>query len=439
MGVLVNGVTGIAQDSLSGIFTATATAIQSINWAELGNQVADGLSRAWGIVTGLGDIALGAGEAVIGAGQQGIAALKDWIASWRSSPEVESEAQATGKQIVTDVNTGVTGTLPDLVATAEQAGDALLNGIKGKLTADTLKAVGTDLVGGIVQGIMSVQEGAVTISGSMAQALLDAASEILTQDAGKEIGNPWAIGIGLGIQGVESALVIVTKNTGNAVINAAKNILTQAAGRAIGRTFGQGVESGIKETSGSVRTAASSLASSAASSLRSAVSSAGFPGIGRSIDEGVAQGIRNNTSIITSAAREAARAAYNAAKNELGINSPSKKGDFLGAMFALGVAGGIDENAQAVADAAANLASLAEEETAGGFGGYPTSQPQLQIDYDAIGEAVAEANRSTGLGTAVMEMDGKIVGETTEPYSSRASYHRSQKSVKGRTSRLVMA
>ena len=106
-------------------------------------------------------------------------------------------------------------------------------------------------------------------------------------------------------------------------------------------------------------------------------------------------------------------------------------------MFALGVAGGIDDNAQAVADAAANLADVAEAETAGGFGGFPTREQQMAIDYDAIGSAVAEANRSTGLGTAIFEIDGKVAGETLEPYSSRATRQRTQKTVKGRTSRLV--
>ena len=51
---------------------------------------------------------------------------------------------------------------------------------------------------------------------------------------------------------------------------------------------------------------------------------------------------------------------------------------------------------------------------------------------------IQEAILETGAGQNVIAMDGRIVGETVEPYSSRATSMRQQRSAKGRTARLVM-
>lgn len=69
---------------------------------------------------------------------------------------------------------------------------------------------------------------------------------------------------------------------------------------------------------------------------------------GSGFDEGLAAGIRNNTSKITAAAKEAARKAFEAAKEELQINSPSKKMIAVGASFDEGFASGIDRSADQV-------------------------------------------------------------------------------------------
>lgn len=91
VGKLTETVVGIPLDALSGIFSTTDSVIRSINWNDLGETIANGLSRAWGIVAGLGDIALGAGESVVMAGQQGVRGLKSWIQGWFGDEEVEVE------------------------------------------------------------------------------------------------------------------------------------------------------------------------------------------------------------------------------------------------------------------------------------------------------------------------------------------------------------
>ena len=74
--------------------------------------------------------------------------------------------------------------------------------------------------------------------------------------------------------------------------------------------------------------------------------------IGSNIISGVAKGILNGVSTIISAAKEAANSAFKAAKNALGIKSPSKvMRDKVGKWIPEGVAVGIEKNASAVTDA----------------------------------------------------------------------------------------
>lgn len=76
--------------------------------------------------------------------------------------------------------------------------------------------------------------------------------------------------------------------------------------------------------------------------VRNAWTSIDWGGIGKAILDGIAAGIRNGASAIINAAQDAAQAAFEAAKNFLGIHSPSKlAADEIGAPFAEGMAAGI--------------------------------------------------------------------------------------------------
>ena len=66
--------------------------------------------------------------------------------------------------------------------------------------------------------------------------------------------------------------------------------------------------------------------------------------IGMNIIKGIAEGIKNGASIIADAAKQAAKAAFDAAKNFLGIASPSKLfRDKIGAMMAEGMVIGFED------------------------------------------------------------------------------------------------
>jgi TP901 family phage tail tape measure protein len=93
------------------------------------------------------------------------------------------------------------------------------------------------------------------------------------------------------------------------------------------------------------------------SSIVKAFTSTDWGSVGKNIISGIATGIKNGISSIVNAAKEAAKSALDAAKNFLGIRSPSRKGrDEVGAMFDKGIAGGVEDNADQMVDAATDSA-----------------------------------------------------------------------------------
>ena len=82
--------------------------------------------------------------------------------------------------------------------------------------------------------------------------------------------------------------------------------------------------------------------------------------IGKNILKGIANGIKNAGSLIIDAAKEAAKGALDAAKEFLGIHSPSRVFEAeVGKMMDLGMAAGIKNNIGAVADSMKELSSEA--------------------------------------------------------------------------------
>lgn len=75
--------------------------------------------------------------------------------------------------------------------------------------------------------------------------------------------------------------------------------------------------------------------------------------IGKNIVRGIADGLKNAAGMIADAAKEAAKKAFNAAADFLGIDSPAKKGIYIGEMYDAGIAQGITRN-QPLIDSAMN-------------------------------------------------------------------------------------
>ena len=105
--------------------------------------------------------------------------------------------------------------------------------------------------------------------------------------------------------------------------------------------------SGMAGNSYMVTAAASAVVSTAQNGAYASASS--FTDVGYAMDAGMAQGLYSGMNIVIKAAREVARQAYQAAKQSLGINSPSKVfRDKIGAGITEGLALGIERNTDLV-------------------------------------------------------------------------------------------
>lgn len=79
--------------------------------------------------------------------------------------------------------------------------------------------------------------------------------------------------------------------------------------------------------------------------------------IGKNIVKGIAEGLKNAAGMIADAAKEAAKKAFNAAKDFLGIDSPAKKGIYIGEMYDAGIAQGISGGRSLINDAISDLST----------------------------------------------------------------------------------
>lgn len=95
------------------------------------------------------------------------------------------------------------------------------------------------------------------------------------------------------------------------------------------------------------------------SQIKQGFTSIDWGSVGRDVISGIARGISNGIGSIISAARTAAQKALNAAKNFLGIHSPSKVFEKeVGKMIDLGLAAGIENNVNEVSDSMKELSKL---------------------------------------------------------------------------------
>ena len=193
-------------------------------------------------------------------------------------------------EIITMLVTGFTEALPQIMTTA-----------------------GT-LINGLVQGLIIA-----------APALIDGASAAITSLANGMTGNM------------------------DQLISTAGQLIT-AIGGAIIRNLPQIIASGIQLIGALVQGLLNAIPKivaaipSIVSSIRNSFSSIDWASIGRNIIQGIGNGLRNAASAIVDAAKDAARRALDAAKNFLGIHSPSKVFEMeVGRMMALGMGKGFAE------------------------------------------------------------------------------------------------
>ena len=175
-----------------------------------------------------------------------------------------------------------------------------------------------------------------------------------------------------------------------------------------GQFTGAGVAAGAQLVSG-FRGGASGL--SGAASAGAAFTGAGWSSVGYAIASGIASGIRSGSSLITAAAQAAARNALSAAKQALGIHSPSRVfREQVGKMIPLGMAEGIRSGygavEQAMRQAAARLGTLDQN----------TCLPAAALTVTQT-QTAAPASRTANLTVeAPVYLDGREIARASAKY-----------------------
>lgn len=272
-----------------------------------------------------------------------------------------------GLNLIMQLVKGITDSLPVLVENIP----TIVSNIAGIINDNAPKILGTGvqiivtLVKGIIHAIPTIIENIPQII----KAIVDVIQAFNWMSLGKSIITAFKNGITNMVGAVKTA----GSNVHNSMVNAIKQLPTKL--KSIAKSGLHGFISAVKGLLGSVKGAATSvltnmisgisklpsklltIAKNAIKNIISAFTTGGWKNVGSNIVSGIASGIAAGASKIISAAAGAAKSALNAAKQALGIHSPSRVfRDQVGANIALGLADGILDNAGAALDAVSDLA-----------------------------------------------------------------------------------
>ena len=197
---------------------------------------------------------------------------------------------------------------------------------------DSLASFGTEFVNGIITPIKNVATKFSSVGSDLAESL------------------------GKGFKSKQSAIVTIISSSMNTTTQSvmARRSLFNSAGVSIANAL----VSGISQQTSKISTAFTNNLTSAISSIKAHRSN--FYNAGGYLVEGFANGITMNTFKAKAAAVAMATAALEAAKEALGIKSPSKESYKMGCYYGLGLVNAMNDYGDKVRKASANMADYAK-------------------------------------------------------------------------------
>lgn len=244
-------------------------------------------------------------------------------------------AQTKGPEIISNFGAGITAALPGLIS----SGATLILGLMNAITANlpSLISVGASiiatLVGSLGAQLPQLIPAAVQMILTLVESLISNLPQLIT--SGLQLMEGLAQGIANAIPQVAAkAPVIIGKLASTIITNLPKIIQT---GVKIITQLAVGLVQGIPALLGKIP--------SMISQIKNAFTSVNWGSVGMNIISGIASGLAGAAGVIMDAARSAANKALKAAKNALGIHSPSRVfRDQVGKMMALGMGIGFEKN-----------------------------------------------------------------------------------------------
>ena len=243
--------------------------------------------------------------------------------------------QTKGPEVITNFCNGIVAALPNLIA----QGATMLNNLMLAITANLPAiiqggiAIVSTLITGIAQQLPTLVPTALMMIVTLVGSLLSNVGQLV--DAGINL----LVGLAQGVvnalpQLINKAPTIIGQLATAIISNLPKILL---AGIKIITILGTGLIQAVPQLISKIP--------SIISQVKNAFTSVDWGGVGKNIISGIANGLKGAAGAIVDAAKSAAESALNAAKNFLGIHSPSRVfRDQVGKMMALGMGIGFERN-----------------------------------------------------------------------------------------------
>ena len=244
-----------------------------------------------------------------------------------------STAMESGTQFLISMMDGISSKLPELVPLAFQALLAFAQGIISNLPA--IAAAGLNMLVALAEGIADSLPMLIEQVPKLINEFCDNIDALLPQIllTGLKI-------IAILAQGIISSIPVIIENAGEivkAIINVILHLDMFSLGSNLIKKFGGGIKSMFGSISGVIK--------NLLTKITNPFNNIKWISIGKHIVTGIAAGIVGAGGAIVNAVKSAAKDALNAAKDFLGIHSPSTVfRDQVGKYMALGMGEGFEEN-----------------------------------------------------------------------------------------------
>ena len=304
---------------------------------------------------------------------------------------INTDWVAVGTELITNLRNSISSAAGSILGSDSTTIQGFLDGITAGLPGVLDK--GIEIITNVVNGILSALPQLITAAGQLitqfAMFLMQNYPTILQK--GAELLMNLVNGIINNLPQIVSAVVQVIASFAATILQNLPTILAQ------GITIIGKLVAGLIQAIPQVVAAIPQIIQSIVNTF----GSYDWLSIGRNIIQGIANGISNAAGIIVDAAKSAAESAFNAAKDFLGINSPAKKGIYLGEMLDAGFALGIDRNKGMVDDVINNLSESATANlvTAGSFdvNNGPTADDKMDALLAMLGTYLPEIAEKQGI------------------------------------------
>lgn len=289
------------------------------------------------------------------------------------------ELISAGLEMIVQLAQGIINALPTIIETVPTIIDNIVNIINDN--APKMLATGLQLIVMLVAGLIQAIPVIIQELPKIIKCIWDTISAVQWISLGMKIMTAFKNGIAALLPSIKSA----ANNIKNGIINAIKQMPSKLQ----------------------------ALADQGVRGIISKFQSINWGEIGMNVVRGIANGIRSAISWVVDAAKDAAVAALNAAKDFLGIHSPSTlMRDQVGKYISLGMAAGIDDysdsavhSMESMAQNVSDAATVSMQTSAGGstgsmLGGYgPISINVYARDNDSLTDLAERV--SDVLGSAV--------------------------------------